>query len=252
MFTFGISDAGIVTAPANLPPDQALAYLAARAPASQRWCEPPLAQAGAPHGFTPHALPAPAAYFRALTATVLSLGPMGAKANPDAMTALLAMSNQFLRAAPWQWWRDTQVLAVQVTRPKAKRYEASLLGFGGGQYGLALYDRPGSAARVALLHSLGDTDAAIAQARGLTVLFDATPAWAAQAVGDLVGLAFVPLPLRNARGNFRGAGDADVYLLAAALGACARLHPGQTTATAEVGQGGDLTAVEVTASPVAS
>jgi tetratricopeptide (TPR) repeat protein len=66
---------------------------------------------------------------------------------PDLAGGMFAAAAEFYRAAPWMHLTDQQILAVRVA-PERKARFAQVLGYGGVEYGLAMYRRWGDVERM--------------------------------------------------------------------------------------------------------
>lgn len=234
-------------------------------------CEPSLAKAGRPLGFEPAPLPEKALLLRATLAYGLGLGAGSGPPDPDVLIRFLVACATFWHARPWELFDSGDPLPVTLTLDgRARTGEASVLGGGGQEFGVALYDEPGSIQRIARLVDEGR----IKESRcfsALAVTFDAEPKWAASAIEDAFGLPRLPVPLRAKGGKASLASTEDLLAAAALLEAVADLagpedaddaeatvKAGDRTATAHValledtGHGGDDVEPELVPAPTAA
>jgi hypothetical protein len=224
-----------------------LRQLAEQAPGEELCCEPALAEAGRTLGFTAGPLPEGARQARALLATVLALGGLVGRArDPEAILALVLASAAFWRARPWRHWYNIQALDVEVSGALTRRFEGSILGNGGEEYGVALYERKGALRRVAALVAEGRMEEATHLA-ALGVTMDERPRYAVKALKDAFGLPRVPVPMKIRRGDPGPVDARELAVLATALHAVAALTRAKLETTSEAVLGGTRTVVRVRA-----
>jgi hypothetical protein len=72
--------------------------------------------------------------------------------NLDIVENFLASVAAFCQAAPWRFWCDNDPLTLSIS---SKEYEACIMGAGGQEYGVALYDRRGAVKKLARLIDAG-------------------------------------------------------------------------------------------------
>jgi hypothetical protein len=202
-------------------------------------CEPALASAARPFGFEPAELPPAALVPRAILAFGLGLG-LGGAGRPDleVLTRFFEACAAYWRARPWQLIDSDEAIRVELVQGSRRRLaEASVLGAGGEEFGLAVYDEPGSIRRVAEAMDRGEPHAA-ARVLATAVTFDDEPAWAARTFEDAFDLPRFPVPLRIRKGKPAPAGSDDLPLLTAVLEALVELAgsgelaPGEATVNA--------------------
>lgn len=232
-------------------PADALRSLAEQAAGHELRCEPSLARAGKAVGFEPAKAPEWVAFPRATLAFGLALGNHGSKLFGAPIPDFLAASATFMKARPWRHWDNGDVVDLRVTGLRNEQYEASIMGSGGQEYGIALYEEKGAIAKLSRLFDEGRVHEA-ANIRSIAVTMDDQPLWAIKAVKDAFGLARLPVPIKVARGAPGPVDAIDLATLATALMAVAQLTPRKTETTArlEVDGGGRGTSglIEVTAS----
>jgi hypothetical protein len=195
---------------------EGLRALAAAAGGEPLRCEPALAEAGRPFGFEPAPLPDSIFLARAALAYGLALGPGAGRPGPEVFARFLESCASFRRAQPWEIFDSIEALPATLTTAGWTRSgEASVLGSGGKEYGVALYDERGALRRVADLMERGRVKES-RRSDALAVTLDEEPAWAASAIEDAFGLPRLPVPLRVKRGSASPA-TGDELLGAAAL-----------------------------------
>jgi len=186
-------------------------------------CEPDLAEAARAFGFEPAPLPEAALLPRATLAYGLALGPMAGRPKLDVLTRFLEACAAFWRARPWELFGSDDPVPVALTeRGRTRKAEASVMGAAGQEFGVALYDEPGSIRRVAALVTAGR----MKETRGvsaLAVTFDEEPAWAATALDEVFGLPRLPVPIRVRKGKGGPATTEELLDAAALLEAVAEL-----------------------------
>ena len=194
---------------------EGVAAFAARHGAEHLRAEPALAEFAAPLGIESAPLPAHALKPRA----VLAFAFANAHAlfhSPSVVASFLEACARFGDAAPWMRFTSReafQVLLYQGWREWTR--EAAVLG-SDEDCGFALYDRSGSAERLA--HALQAGRLAVAQRiDSLSVLFQAGPLWAVEAVQVGYGLPEFPSVVRLERGFPRDPEPLELLQLGAAL-----------------------------------
>lgn len=224
-----------------------LRQLAEQAPGEELRCEPGLAGAARTLGLSFGPLPEPVLRERGLLAVVLALGDLVGRAGDlEALLALVLAGAAFWRARPWRHWYNIQALDVEVSGALARRFEGSILGNGGQEYGVALYARKGALRRVSALVLEGRMEeAAYLPAIGVTM--DDGPRYAVKALEDAFDLPRVPVPMKIRRGGAGPVAARELAVLAAALRAVAALTPAKLETTGEVVLGGTRTVARVRA-----
>lgn len=198
----GVDESGALVRPEVAHTDQAgLSAIASRCGGPLR-CEPALAAAGKDFGFEPAELPEAAHRPRAMLTFSLALGlsPEVGRSGLGVMERLFEACAAFWKAAPWEFIGSDEPIRVSLSNGRARTAEASVLGAGGEEFGLALYDEPDSIQRVAEAVGAGRMEAA-ARVASTAVTFDSEPAWAAKVFEDALGLPRLPVPLRIRNGK---------------------------------------------------
>jgi len=198
----GLDADGALIPPEITPSDaKGLGTLAKRYAGQPIRCEPALAAAARPFGFEPAPLPEAALRPRATLAYGLALGPMAGRPQLDVLIRFLEACAAFWSVRPWEILGSDDPVPVALTeRGRTRKAEASVMGAGGQEVGVALYDEPGSIHRVAALVTAGR----MKEAHGvsaLAVTFDEEPAWAATALDAAFGLPRLPVPIRVRKGK---------------------------------------------------
>jgi hypothetical protein len=197
-------------------------------------CEPDLAEAAQPFGFEPAPLPEAALLPRATLAYGLALGPMAGRPQLDVLIRFLEACAAFWSARPWELFGSDDPVPVALTeRGRVRKAEASVMGAAGQEFGVALYDEPGSIHRVAALVTAGR----MKETRGVSALavrFDEEPAWAATALDAAFGLPRLPVPIRVRKGKGGPATTEELLDAAALLEAVAELSGPDGAEHAEV------------------
>src|SRR6266545_1681 len=151
-------DAGGAPIPAEITHTDArgLGALAKRYAGQPIRCEPALAEAARPFGFEPAPLPKAALLPRATLAYGLALGPMAGRPKLDILIRFLEACAAFWSARPWELLGSDDPVPVALTeKGRTRKAEASVMGAAGQEFGVALYDEPGSIRRVAALVTAG-------------------------------------------------------------------------------------------------
>ncbi len=197
-------------------------------------CEPALAEAARPFGFEPVPLPEAALLPRATLVYGLALGPMAGRPQLDVLIRFLEACAAFWSAGPWELFGSDDPVPVALTeRGRTRKAEASVMSAAGQEFGVALYDEPGSIRRVAALVNAGR----MKETRGvsaLAVTFDEEPAWAATALDAAFGLPRLPVPIRVRKGKGGPATTEELLDAAALLEAVAELSGPDDAEHAEV------------------
>jgi len=227
-------------------------------------CEPQLADAARPFGFEPAPLPKAALLPRATLAFGLALGPLAGHPELEVLVRFLAACAAFWNARPWELLGSEEPIPVTLTGDgRTRRAEASVMGAGGQEFGVALYDEPGSIERVAALVGEGRMKGA-ERVSALAVTFDEEPAWAATAIDDAFGLFRLPVPIRVRKGKANPPTAAELHAAAALLEAitalCSSDDAERANSTVEIGRRaitcevvlpvGDLDALDDLAEPM--
>lgn len=205
--------------------EDGLRRIAAQVPGAELRCDRALAKAGKKLGFTAIDPPEFAKAGTVAMLTALAAGPHGeAMGNPLGLYSLAVAASRFETSAPWTMWGDEQEIALEFSGGFEGRWEASILGAGGEEFGLALYRNGGDLAKVAKLVSAGKAEQA-KKIDSLAMVFDDEPAFAVDLFDRLLGLPAIPIALKLEGGKPRPVREDEVLALAAALNAVAALHP---------------------------
>jgi hypothetical protein len=232
----GITDAGHVVAPLLTHHDaKGLRHLAAQAQGEELRCEPGLVHAGREFGFKAGPMPESAIPMRASFVLGVGIGKVYADVrNPDLLLDLAQAAAEFWRARPFDHWTDEQAIEIELAGAMNRTVEASILGNGGQEYGLALYFEPGGIQKIVRAVDQGRPEKAAA-VEALAMTLDDEPAFAVEALDAAYGLPRVPIAMRSGR-ELRSVNELELSALTAAVRAVAKLTPGMrdTTAVAEV------------------
>ncbi len=197
-------------------------------------CEPRLAKAGKKLGFVSRPMPEWVREGRGFLAFGLGLGPYARFFVDKApITALLAATAKFMEAEPWQWWSDSDPLSVSVMGSAGRKYEGCIMGAGGEEFGIALYENPGALERIAAAVDAGDFTA-VAKEPSLSMTINFEPAWAAEAVDDAYRTKGIPMPMKLFKGKPADLDALSLTILRGTLEAVARLRPGNLLETVEM------------------
>lgn len=208
-------------------------------------CESALSTAARKLGLRTGRLPPKALRFRASLAMALALGPDATAVDARELDELVGAFARFWKARTWE--RFDSDLAVPVTvaaRGRPSVHEASVMGMGGEQFGLALYPGTGSVARMTRLVDEDRMDE-VRQVESISVTFEDEPPFVRRAMEDAHGMPGFPMPLSVRRGEVRVASTADVQVLTAALDAFASMMPHRRGGTGAAGEGADRCEVTV-------
>ena len=197
-------------------------------------CEPRLAKAGKKFGFSSSPMPDWVREGRGFLSYGISLGPYGEYIEDKRQIfPFLSAMAKFMEAEPWQWWGSSNGLTVFVMGSAGKKYEGCIMGAGGQEFGLALYENQGAIERIEAAVDAGDFKAA-AKESCIIVTLNFEPEWAVEAVHSAYGTKGIPLPMKLAKGKPTSIDPASLATLSAALEAAALLTPKNLTATVEV------------------
>jgi hypothetical protein len=246
----GVTEVGVVPAVFGKSDAEALAELKACVYGEELRCERRLIKAGKPLGFKSAPIPEFALEPRAMLALSLANSRLDAK-DADVIELLIGACASFVDARVWERIGDSDPVHVTVSGALDARFECSVMGGAGYEYGIALYFREGAMARV---HEAMDRDD-LATARledCLAVTLDDEPAFAVKAIVEAFGLGAVPVTYRIRNGSIEMPTRAEMLALGAAIRAVAELsdeHPVvsieggtedlQVVAQAEVAAGGE-------------
>jgi hypothetical protein len=164
---------------------------------------------------------------------------LGPSMGPDCMLPageLAKASGKFLRSAPWQYWHSDLGMRFDASGLAERTFEGCIMGSGGSEYGIALYEEQGAIEKLVKLHEMGRQREARAM-NCFAVTFDPAPAFAAQALAEAIGVPVVPVPMRLEGGKPGALSAAEILLLAAALVASSGLTPSTPVSIGGVSDG---------------
>lgn len=240
-----LGDAGPVQPVFARSDEEGLRDLAAAAGGEPVQCEPGLATAARSLGLRSGRLSPEALQFRASLAMALALGPKASTIGARELEALVAAFARFWNARTWERFdSDLAVPVVVAARGRSGVHEASVLGGGGEQFGVALYPAAGSVARMTRLVDEDRLDE-VQQIPSVSVTLQDEPPYVVRAMEDAHGLPGFPTPLAVGRGKVNLASSADVRLLTAALDAFASMMPHRREGRGVAGDGSDRCEVTV-------
>ncbi len=202
-------------------------------PGQELRCEPRLGRAGKKLGFVSAPMPHWALLGRGFISLGIGLGPYGELLDNGTLDLILGATAKFMKAKPWRYWSDSDALAVSVMGDVGQRFEGCIMGSGGQEFGLALYENAGALERIAAAVDADDfAEAAKEPALSLTLNFE--PDWAAEAVHEAYGTTGIPIPIKLRGGQPVEMDATSMTLLAAALEAASKLTPKKLQGTAEM------------------
>ncbi len=225
---------------------QAMRELAKHGEGHELRCERRLAKAGKRHGFEPAAAPEWAATVRCGLSVCMALG---SSLGSDCMLPageLARASATFLAAAPWQYWHADLPMKFEVSGLFERTFEGCIMGSGGREYGIALYEEQGAMEKLVRLHRAGQQKQA-AQMKCVVVTFDPAPDFARDVLVEAIGVPVLPVPARVERGRMDPPMAADILVLAAALVAASGLTPSTQISIGGVSDGRGSVTAKVTA-----
>ncbi len=179
-------------------------------------CDVSLTAAAEKLGLPVAPLPQELQVLRMAVAVLVEHGPQLAKLPPTALLELIQAAFVLYEAAPWEAFDEEPYFDAELKGRRARRLEGALMGWGGEQRGLALYDTPGSIERL----TLGGDPLAF---DALSLLIDDEPAFVADAIEAVTGSRFVPKVMRLKGGRPRPPDLDDIMALAACARAAAQL-----------------------------
>lgn len=218
--------------------EDGLRRLAAKAPGADLYCDPALAKVGKKLGFEPLGPPEFAKAGTVAMLTALAAGPHGEElGGPLGLYSLAVAALRFQTSAPWTLWRDDQPIEIVFSGGFKGSYEAAILGKGGVEFGLALYQGEGKVAKVAKLVKAGKGFQA-QKVDSLALVFNDEPRFAVELFERLLGLPAVPTAIKLKGGKAVAVKESEVLALAAALNGLAALHPRAREVVGDAGLAG--------------
>ena len=240
-----LGDAGPVQPVFARSDEEGLRDLVAAAGGEPVQCEPGLATAARSLGLRSGRLPPEALQFRASLAVALALGPEASTIGARELEALVAAFARFWKARTWERFdSDLAVPVVVAARGRSGVHEASVLGGGGEQFGVALYPEAGSVVRMTRLVDEDRLDE-VQKIPSISVTLQDEPPYVVRAMEDAHGVPGFPTPLAIGGGKVKLASAADVRLLTAALDAFASMMPHRRDGRGVAGDGSDRCEVSV-------
>jgi len=222
-----IDEQGMMTPVIAANDDAALREIVSTAGGRDVVCEEALQPAARRLGLRAQALPRWTLGPRADLATIVRLGKNRIEGQALAAVApALRAAGELVCHQPWSWLRNIDVVDFEIASPghATRRFEGCVMGAGGQEYGVALYDEPGSLDRLADASHAGRRGQPHAiDAYGFTI--DGGPVWVADAVGAAYGIRLVIVPIRVRGGRMRAATADDLTVMACAAAAAAHLTP---------------------------
>lgn len=211
-----IRDGQVMPSPPTNDPAVALrSFKASAPPGTALRCDPDLAGAGRDLGFVGAPMDREALAIRAQIALVIAHGEYAPSAIGE-IFPLLTASAAFWTARPWERLPADVPISVTVKGAFTATYEAAVMGASGGEYGVLLYTKPGSVAKVVAAFNKGRPDLA-ARIDLLSLSFDGEPEFALRAIEAFCGLPMVPTTIMMRRGQPVATGAQEVLALAVTL-----------------------------------
>jgi hypothetical protein len=127
-----------------------------------------------------------------------------------------------------------------------RTYEGCIMGSGGSEYGIALYEEQGAMEKLVRLHKAGQQKKA-AQMKCVAVTFDPAPDFAREVLVEAIGVPVLPVPARVERGRMGPPVAAEILALASALVAASGLSPSTPISIGGVSDGRGSVTAKVTA-----
>ncbi|MBS2029787.1 MAG: SEC-C domain-containing protein [Deltaproteobacteria bacterium] len=160
-------------------------------------CEPALATAARRLGLSVEPLPEDVVRLRGVVALGMAMGPE-LRLDPPLLLALAEASAAFEKVRPWEAWTGEELFRVGLSGAVRGTREAVVMGGLGDTFGLAMYDTPGTVARLA---SARDVNAEELRTRSTTLLFEDGPRFALAPLREAFGLTQVPMAVRREQGR---------------------------------------------------
>ena len=222
----GVTEHGVVPAVFGKPDTEALAELKTCVYGEELRCERRLFRFGKALGYKAAPMPDFALQPRAMLALSLANSRLDAK-DTDVIELLIGACATFVDERTWERFTDRDPVHVTVSGALEARFEASIMGGAGHEYGLALYFWPGAMMRVA--DAMGRDDIESARLEDcLAVTLDSKPRFAVKAIVEAFGLGAVPVAYRVRGGQMEMPSRVEMLALGAAVRAVAELsaeHP---------------------------
>ena len=159
---------------------------------------------------------------------------------------LAKASKTFFGGAPWRHWHADLPMTFKVSGLVERTFEGCIMGSGGSEFGVALYEEKGAMAKlVGCLKAGQQKDAA--RLKCIAVTFNEAPAFASEILERVIGGPLLPVPTRVERGRMGTPSATDILVLAAALSATAGLTPSAPVGVGGVSDGRGAVTARVTA-----
>ena len=215
-FYFGLHEGRLLQSPHAEVPGPAMAALAREVPhGTPLRCTPELAREGAALGYVGQAPSEEARFVRAQLAIVMAHGADAPRCGAELRPLLLA-AGDFWRTRAWERVPADEGLEVVVSGVLSATLEAAVMGEAGEEFGVILYTKPGSVAKLADLVERGK----MREARKLDFmsvsLDDDLPA-TVEALQALCGLPKVPMLMSLRSGRRHALAGPDALILAGVL-----------------------------------
>ncbi len=226
----GFLDGQLIPAPQANNADDALATFRAQAPrGTVLECDPDFAAAGARHGFRGTPPGEMIVAVRAELAFVMAHPGLPPRASHE-LWPLMQGAAAFWKAKAWETLPADTPIEVVVTGAASATYEAAVMGEAGEEFGLALYTKPGSIAKVAAAVDAGRMGL-VGKIDSISLTYDEGPRFAARAIEAFCGLARVPQAFGLRRGRPRPIEATEALVLASTLQAMSMMtgQPGEET-----------------------
>lgn len=227
----GMFDGKLVPSDVTNDAEAALGDIRRKVPAGTRLqCAPELALAGAKHGFAATPPDDEVLGVRAQLAFVLAHPQLQPRASGE-LFPMIKAAGAFWAARAWERLPGDVAIEVTVTGAVRGTFEAAVMGAAGEEYGLALYPKRGSIAKIAAAVDAGRPDVA-AQVDAVSLTYEDSPGFAVRAIEAWCGLPMVPVAFGMRGGRRRPLEPADALALAVTLHAMSLMkgEPGETAA----------------------
>lgn len=210
----------------------ALVDLRSKAPSgSTLRCLPELAVAGEKYGFLPTPPSEEVLAFRGQLALVLAHVDIEPKCSLE-LFPLMQAAAAFWAAQVWEKMPADLPIAVTISGSLSGTFEAAVMGAAGQEYGLALYPKPGSIAKLTRIVDSGRLDSA-RMIETFSLTCDDGPGFAVRAIEAWCGLPMLPRVYGLRRGRPRAIDKDDALILATTLRAMTQMEgiPGEVASS---------------------
>ena len=230
MIYVGLFDGELIPCSATNDTDAALMELRRHVPPGTRLqCLPELAMAGARHGYASCKPTDEVLGVRAQLAFVLAHSQVPPRAAGE-LYLLIKAAAAYWAARPWERLPADVPIEVVISGATRATYEAAVMGAASEEYGLALYPKAGSIAKIAAAVDSGRFER-VAKIDSVSLTYDEGPRFAAVAIEAWCGLPVVPIAFGLRGGRPRPIGSADALCLAVTLHAMSLMmgNPGEVS-----------------------